>query len=116
MQNFKKGKHLYSAYSLLKKTLLLKSSIVVMILLPLISFSQTQPLINSTLKGQIIDAVTKLGIPGVSIHITGTTHVVQTDKNGKFDFVTGQKFPYTLEITYVGYEKNRLWPMEAQSW
>ncbi|ETZ23645.1 TonB-dependent receptor [Pedobacter sp. V48] len=108
MQNFKKGKHLYSAYSLLKKTLLLKSSIAVMILLPLISFSQTQPLINSTLKGQIIDAVTKLGIPGVSIHITGTTHVVQTDKNGKFDFVTGQKFPYTLEITYVGYEKKQV--------
>ncbi|WP_449439457.1 hypothetical protein [Pedobacter steynii] len=32
---------------------------------------------------------------------------MQTDKNGKFDFVTGQKFPYTLEITYVGYEKKR---------
>ncbi|WP_214225174.1 TonB-dependent receptor [Pedobacter sp. B4-66] len=108
MQNFKKGKHFYSAYSLLKKTLLLNSSIVVLFLLPLISFSQTQPLINSTLKGQVVDATTKQGIPGVSVHIIGTTHTVQTDNDGRFDFVTGQKFPYTLEIRYIGYERKEV--------
>jgi TonB-linked SusC/RagA family outer membrane protein len=105
MQNFKKEGHLFNAGSLFKKVWLISSILGFLTLLPFIVASQTQPLVNSTLHGQVIDADTKQGIPGVSIHITGTTHTVQTDKNGKFDFVTGQKFPYTLQISYVGYEK-----------
>ncbi|MES2827325.1 MAG: TonB-dependent receptor [Bacteroidota bacterium] len=106
MQNFKKGLHLFSAVSLLKKTIPL--AIFLLALVPLIVRSQTQPLINSNLHGQVIDADTKQGIPGVSVHIIGTTHSVQTDKNGNFDFVTGQKFPYTLELSYVGFEKKQV--------
>lgn len=105
MQNFKKAGHYHYACSLLKKVRICKISIAVLLLLPFVSIAQTQPLINSTLKGQVIDSLTKQGIPGVSIHITGTTHTVQTDPDGRFDFVTGQKFPYTLEIRHISYEK-----------
>ena len=105
MQNFKKGRHVFAASSLLKKLLLLSSSMVMLFVLPLISNAQTTPLVNSTLKGQVVDADTKQGLPGVNVHIIGTTHSVQTDRDGKFDFITGQKFPYTLEISSIGYEK-----------
>ncbi|WP_448634982.1 SusC/RagA family TonB-linked outer membrane protein [Pedobacter panaciterrae] len=76
--------------------------------IPLISRSQTQTIVNSTLKGQVIDQVTRKGIAGASVSITGTTHSVQTDKDGRFNFVTGQKLPYTLVITFIGYEKREV--------
>ncbi|WP_316794410.1 TonB-dependent receptor [Pedobacter frigoris] len=102
MQNFKKGKRY--AYALLKMILLFSSSITILISVSQRSFAQNQPIINSTLKGQVIDSLTKQGIPGVSIHISGTTHSVQTSNDGRFDFVTGQKFPYKLEIRHIAYE------------
>lgn len=59
--------------------------------------------VNSTLDGIVIDAVTKEPLPGASVQIEGVTHSAKTDQNGKFSFVTGQRFPYTLIVTYVGY-------------
>ena len=108
MQNFKKGRYVFGTGSLFKKTLLLAGSMVILLLLPFLSNAQTIPLINSTLKGQVVDSLTKQGIPGVSVHILGTTHSVQTDKDGRFDFITGQKFPYTLELRHVSYEKKEV--------
>lgn len=78
--------------------------IAVFSFVPILSFSQGRLLINSTLDGQIIDAKTKEGLVGASLRIKGLTHATTTDINGKFQFVTGQSFPYTLVITYVGYE------------
>jgi len=66
---------------------------------------QVKPTINSTLNGQVMDASTRQGIPGASIYIKGTTHGVISDAEGNFYFQTGQKFPYTLVISAVGYEK-----------
>ena len=43
-------------------------------------------------------------MPGAVVHIKGTTHEVLTDENGQFNFITGQKFPYTLAVSYVGYK------------
>ncbi|RZK45536.1 MAG: TonB-dependent receptor, partial [Pedobacter sp.] len=87
---------------------LFSSCLVMLFTLPLYSNAQTTPLINSTLNGQIIDSLTKQGIPGVTVKIIGTTHSVQTNSDGRFDFVTGQKFPYTLEILHVAYEKKKV--------
>ncbi|MHC0445405.1 SusC/RagA family TonB-linked outer membrane protein [Flavobacterium sp. 3-218] len=64
-----------------------------------------KPLIQSKLEGKVIDAVTKEPIIGASITIKGTTHGVQTDFDGKFFFQTGQKLPYTLLVSYLGYKK-----------
>lgn len=66
------------------------------------------PLINSTLHGTILDAKTKEPLIGVSVQIKGTTHAASTDARGRFNFVTGQKFPYNLILSYVGYEKTEV--------
>lgn len=66
---------------------------------------ETTPLIQSKLEGTVVDAITKEPIIGASINIKGTTHGVVTDFDGKFYFQTGQKFPYTLLVSYLGYKK-----------
>ncbi|MET4138393.1 TonB-dependent receptor [Pedobacter sp. UYP1] len=76
---------------------------------PLITLAQdNQPLINSTLVGRVLDDKTKEALPGVLVQIKGTTHKVATDDKGRFNFKTGQKFPYTLIISFIGYEKLEL--------
>jgi iron complex outermembrane recepter protein len=66
---------------------------------------QAKSTINSTLSGQVLDEKTKQPVPGVSLYIKGTTHGVITDAEGHFYFQTGQKFPYLLVISIVGYQK-----------
>jgi TonB-linked SusC/RagA family outer membrane protein len=66
---------------------------------------ETKPLIQSKLEGIVIDAATKEPVIGASINIKGTTHGVQTDFDGKFYFQTGQKFPYTLIVSFLGYKR-----------
>lgn len=70
-----------------------------------INAQTTTPLIQSKLNGTVIDAITKIPIPGATVAIKGITHSVNTDLDGKFYFQTGQKFPYTLIVSYVGYKK-----------
>lgn len=65
---------------------------------------QTTPLINSTLDGLVIDAVTSEPLAGASLQLEGVTHSTKTDNRGRFQFVTGQKFPYTIIVSYVGYK------------
>jgi len=76
------------------------------LIIPFTAFAQTEtvPLINSRLLGSVVDSATKQGIPGVVILIKGTTHSVSTGSHGEFSFVTGQKFPYTLIISFIGYK------------
>jgi TonB-linked SusC/RagA family outer membrane protein len=105
MQNFKKAKHIINVCALFRLRWLVLAPVFILLLFPLLSSAQTQPLINSTLKGQVIDADSKVGMPGVTVRIQGVTHSVQTDNDGCFEFITGQKLPYTLEISYVGYDK-----------
>lgn len=69
---------------------------------------ETKPLINSTLKGTIADASTGEKLIGASILIQGTTHTASSDRDGGFNFVTGQKFPYTLIVKYIGYKTKTL--------
>lgn len=66
------------------------------------------PLINSVLNGRVLDAKSREPLPGVSLQIRGTTHAAHTDARGRFKFVTGQKFPYTLIVSYIGYEKKEI--------
>jgi iron complex outermembrane receptor protein len=71
----------------------------------LILAQTNKPIINSTLAGIILDEKTLQPIPGASVLIKGTTHGVQSDIDGNFYFQTGQKFPYTLVVSFVGYQK-----------
>lgn len=64
----------------------------------------TVPLINSTLRGTVINGRTKTTLPGAIVQLQGTTHKAFTDSEGEFNFVTGQKFPYTIIVSYIGYK------------
>ena len=72
-------------------------------LFPLFILAQNnpQPIINSTLSGTIVDYKTKTPLGGAVVKIKGTTHEVIADNDGKFHFVTGQKFPYILIVSFI---------------
>src|SRR5690606_18044667 len=81
-------------------------SFILFIILPFYSQSQqTKPLINATLSGKVIDSQTKEPLAGALVQLEGVTHSVQTDGRGEFNFITGQKLPVTLFVSYLGYEK-----------
>lgn len=82
--------------------------LIVLFSIHIVKAQETKPIINAALEGQVIDAETKLPIEGVTIQLDAVTHSVKTDRQGKFQFVTGQKLPFTLIVSYVGYEKKRL--------
>lgn len=69
---------------------------------------EPRPSINSRLEGKVLDSITKQPIPGAVIRIKGTTHAAATNSAGKFEFITGQHFPYTLTITTIGYKSKDL--------
>ena len=69
---------------------------------------QTKPIINASLTGTILDASTREAIPGVTVQLEGVTHQVKTDRDGQFQFVTGQKLPFTITVSYVGYATRKL--------
>ncbi|MFT4204205.1 MAG: TonB-dependent receptor [Chitinophagaceae bacterium] len=56
------------------------------------------------MEGKITDVKSRQPLDGVSIVIKGTTNQTITDENGKFTLRTGQKFPYILQITLIGYK------------
>ncbi len=78
--------------------------------IPHISFAQQTPpsTINSTLNGKVVDNRTGEPLPGAVITIKGTTHAVSADASGSFRFATGQTFPYTLSVSYIGYKKQEV--------
>src|SRR5882672_9344636 len=63
---------------------------------------------NIDITGKIYDQKTGVGLPGATVHIKGTTHEVVTDKDGKFRFLTGQKLPVVLQVSYVGYQSREV--------
>jgi TonB-dependent SusC/RagA subfamily outer membrane receptor len=73
-----------------------------------INAQKTVPLIQSKLEGTVVDQVKNEAVIGASVNIKGTTHGVQTDLDGKFYFQTGQKLPYTLIISYIGYQTKEI--------
>jgi TonB-linked SusC/RagA family outer membrane protein len=103
MQNFKKVKQIISVYALLRSPLYI---LVGFLLFPTALSAQIQS--NFILKGQVVDQLTKSTLPGVAVHIKGTTSNLQTDIDGKFEFTTGQGFPYTLELSSVGFKKKTI--------
>ena len=71
-------------------------------------FGQQAPTINATIAGTVIDARTSEKLPGCSVVIKGTTNGAVTDANGEFSLITGQILPFTLVVTYLGYQKQEV--------
>lgn len=76
----------------------LSSCIFLLLLFVSQSFAQ-----NISFGGQVLASKSKTPLEGATVHIEGTTHQVQTDKDGKFSFLTGQKFPVTVTVTFIGH-------------
>lgn len=70
--------------------------------------NEPQPTINAIVKGRVEDSVTKVPLGNVSIQIKGVTNGTTTDDKGTFTLTTGQKLPFTLIITSVGYEAKEI--------
>lgn len=66
------------------------------------------PVINSTLTGRVIDAITKEPLPGATVTIKGITNSAATNNDGSFTLRTAQKFPYAIVVNYIGYEKTEV--------
>ncbi|MCC6288720.1 MAG: TonB-dependent receptor [Chitinophagaceae bacterium] len=66
--------------------------------------AQQGSVINSVLEGQVTDKGNKAPLEGASIVIKGTTNQTLTNNKGQFTLKTGQKLPYTLQVTIVGYK------------
>src|ERR1044072_8670564 len=65
--------------------------------------AQKGPVQNITFSGKVLDEKCRTPLTGATVHIAGTTHQVLTGTKGEFHFLTGQRLPVTLEISYVGY-------------
>jgi len=87
----------------LKSTLLFTA-----ILLPFLVSAQDKPMINATVSGKVVDARTNEILIGATVSIKGTTNGAATDANGEFALITGQKLPFTLIVSYVGYQKKEI--------
>src|SRR5690554_2516916 len=73
-----------------------------------INAQDVKPIINASLEGTIIDSLTNEPIEGVTVRLDAVTHQVRTEKNGYFQLVTGQKLPFTLILTRLGYQSKTI--------
>ncbi|MBO0951547.1 TonB-dependent receptor [Fibrella forsythiae] len=74
------------------------------LLLPFWSAAQNTPIINATVSGRIIDARTERPLIGAAVVIKGTTNGSSAKEDGRFTLLTGQKLPFTLTVSFVGYK------------
>ncbi len=88
----------------MKKKLLMQFLLGILLIPYGVLAQNTNATINSNLSGTIVDESSREPIIGASIKIKGTTHGVLSDSEGRFYFKTGQKLPYTLIISSVGYD------------
>lgn len=88
--------------TLLKQTLKRLFVFSTLLLISQLAVSQT------VIKGKIIDAGTGEDLVGATVVIKGTTIGAQTDFDGLFQFTAAQKPPFTLQISFIGYENLEL--------
>ncbi len=77
-------------------------------LLPVLSIAQDKPVINATVSGVVTDEQTGEKLIGATVSIKGTTNGATTDANGEFALITGQKLPFTVIVSFVGYVKREI--------
>lgn len=92
-----------------------KSAILIgAIVLPLFLSAQEKPIINATISGTVLNAKTDEKLIGATVSIKGTTNGAATDANGEFSLITGQKLPFTLIVSSVGYLKKEILITESK--
>lgn len=73
-----------------------------------LAFAQAQNTGRFQLTGTVIDSITRKGLSGAAIRIKGTGDVVTTNAQGDFSFATSPNFPFTIVVTYVGYDRKEV--------
>lgn len=76
--------------------------------IPFFSLAQDKPTINATVSGKIVDARSNELLIGATVSIKGTTNGASTDANGEFSLITGQKLPFTVIVSFIGYQKKEV--------
>ncbi len=71
-----------------------------------------QPEFN--LLGKVIDEKTQFPLGSATVQIKGAYHETLADNDGEFIIKTKQQFPFTLVVSYVGYETKELVITNAQ--
>lgn len=74
-------------------------------LLGVLVFSTNSWAQTGIIKGRIVDAETKETLPGVNVLIKGTSFGAATDIDGFYEIRAIRPGQYSLEISYVGYER-----------
>ena len=75
-----------------------------LLLLSLFVSAQNAPVINATISGRVVDARTNNNLIGATVVIKGTTNGGPTNQNGQFNLITGQKLPFVVVVSYLGYQ------------
>lgn len=63
---------------------------------------------QTNITGTILDAKTKSGLSGATVHLQGSTNTVTTDEKGIFTLTTYKKAPYLFTISFIGYQTQDL--------
>jgi outer membrane receptor for ferrienterochelin and colicins len=58
---------------------------------------------QNTISGSVADAENGEGIPGANIIVIGSNTGAASDFDGNFSFSTSQEYPFTLEISSIGF-------------
>ncbi|MCE7059497.1 TonB-dependent receptor [Dyadobacter sp. CY343] len=84
------------------------ATMVVATIFPSLLLAQDNPVVNSTFSGKVLDGSSGEPLVGATVSIKGTTNGSTTDAAGNFSLITGQRLPFTLIVTYVGYIKKEV--------
>ncbi len=71
---------------------------------PVLLSAQNAPIINASVSGKVIDARTNELLIGATVIIKGTTNGGPTNADGEFKLLTGQKLPFVVVASFVGYQ------------
>lgn len=69
---------------------------------------------QNVVKGKIINGSTGEVMVGATVVIKGTTVGTQTDYDGEFEFNTDNNYPFTLSISFIGFETQELEVKDAK--
>ena len=78
------------------------------ILLVLALFSGAFMFGQTTVSGTVTDSGTQDPLPGVNIKVVGKSLGASTDFDGKFELKVNEELPFSLEVTFVGYQSQTI--------
>src|SRR5210317_2031625 len=63
---------------------------------------------QTTVSGLVTDSGTGEPLPGVNIRVVGKSIGTSTDFDGKFALNVNEDVPFSIEVTFVGYQSQTL--------